>query len=401
MKTTKILAILVVALALMVCPARVSEAAPMGTTFTYQGRLIDANDAADGLYDFAFKLYNASVGGSKAANDVNVAGVDVIDGYFTVELDFDGSAFDGDARWLDIGVRPGDQNDPNVYTALSPRQEVTPVPYALQTRGIFVDNAGNVGIGTTTPAKRLDIASESHTDFGIGLRSKLLGGTSWDIDNDGGVFKIVEHATCGPEFGNNTRIAVVGNCIGSPYGGNVGIGTTSPAATLDVNGTLTLQNGPAINEVSTDGTLADNSDLAIPTEQAVKTYVDSQAVSAGAGVVPVGGVMAWMKSFPNTPSLPSNFAECNGQTLSDANSPYDGQAIPNLNGSGGTKRFLRGSTTSGTTGGSDTHTHSMNFTGPELAGCGGTAPPRAIEGDTNGASSLPSYYEVAWIMRVK
>ena len=71
--------------------------------------------------------------------DVNKPEVDVIDGYFTVELDF-GSVFDGNNRWLEIGVRPGDQSDPCVYSLLSPRQKVTPTPYALQTRGLFVEN---------------------------------------------------------------------------------------------------------------------------------------------------------------------------------------------------------------------------------------------------------------------
>ena len=37
---------------------------------------------------------------------------------------------------------------------------------------------------------------------------------------------------------------------------------------------MTLQNGTNVNEFSIDGTLAGNSDDAIPTEKAVKTYVD-------------------------------------------------------------------------------------------------------------------------------
>jgi hypothetical protein len=48
--------------------------------------------------------------------------------------------------------------------------------------------------------------------------------------------------------------------------------------------------GATVNEFSTDGTFADNSDTAVPTEKAVKTYVDneiSQAV-AGAGTIQVG-----------------------------------------------------------------------------------------------------------------
>jgi len=42
-----------------------------------------------------------------------------------------------------------------------------------------------------------------------------------------------------------------------------------------VNHNVTLLSGTSVNEFSTDGTLAGNSDDAIPTEQAVKTYVDN------------------------------------------------------------------------------------------------------------------------------
>ena len=97
MKITKMLTILVVALAIMVWTAEVSEAAAMGTAFTYQGHLYDNNGVADGEYDFRFSLYDVNVGGAAVANDVNVHDMDVIDGYFAVELDF-GEVFNGDAR---------------------------------------------------------------------------------------------------------------------------------------------------------------------------------------------------------------------------------------------------------------------------------------------------------------
>ena len=35
------------------------------TAFTYQGRLNDGSDAANGQYDFRFRLYNAQSGGSQ------------------------------------------------------------------------------------------------------------------------------------------------------------------------------------------------------------------------------------------------------------------------------------------------------------------------------------------------
>ena len=117
-------------------------------------------------------------------------------------------------------------------------------------------------------------------------------------------------------------------------------------------------------------------------------------------MVPIGGIIPWLKSYTNTPALPYAYVECNGQTLSDASSVYNGQVIHNLNASGGgTQRFLRGSTTSGTTGGSETHSHSVSQT--DLAGAtGGTHTGNNVS-STGSTSTLPSYYEVVFVMRVK
>jgi hypothetical protein len=112
---------------------------------------------------------------------------------------------------------------------------------------------------------------------------------------------------------------------------------------------------------------------------------------------PIGSVTGWLKSLTGCPTLPSNWVECNGQTLSDADSPFNGQVIPNLNADGGgTKRFLRGSTTSGTTGGSETHTHTLHTGGTCISGAGSAVPDYA-----ESTSTLPSYYEVVWVMKIK
>ena len=58
--------------------------------------------------------------------------------------------------------------------------------------------------------------------------------------------------------------------------GNIGISTTEPEALLDVAGDFKLQQGVTINEISADSTLAGNSDGAVPTERAIKGYVDNQ-----------------------------------------------------------------------------------------------------------------------------
>ena len=118
--------------------AIVTEPIPMGTAFTYQGGLLDEGSPAEGLYDFEFSLFNANVAGTQGST-IDINDIDVIDGSFTVELDFGSDVFNGDARWLQVGVRPGGSNDPNAFVTLSPRTELTPTPYA-----IYAETASNV-----------------------------------------------------------------------------------------------------------------------------------------------------------------------------------------------------------------------------------------------------------------
>lgn len=113
------------------------------------------------------------------------------------------------------------------------------------------------------------------------------------------------------------------------------------------------------------------------------------------GVIPIGGVTAWLKSYPNTPALPAQFAECNGQTLSDGDSPYNGQTLPNLNGTDeASKKFLRGATTSGGAGNTYQHSHSWGSIGGVFADDG--TPYHIAD-----SSHIPPYYEVVWIIRIK
>ena len=82
--------------------------APLGTTFTYQGQLIDGGSPAEGEYDLLFDLYDEAVGGALLGT-VTVSDHQVAAGLFTVHLDF-GEMFTGTARFLEIGVRPGDSS---------------------------------------------------------------------------------------------------------------------------------------------------------------------------------------------------------------------------------------------------------------------------------------------------
>ena len=123
---------------------------------------------------------------------------------------------------------------------------------------------------------------------------------------------------------------------------------------------------------------------------------------SGWGIVPIGGVVAWLKSFTGTPSLPDGWVECNGQVLNDADSVYNGRTMPQLNGYGGagTNRFLRGSSTSGSTGGTESHRHDvLNYEVGFSLGLVYYYTIRSIY--TYYAIAIPTYYEVVYIMRVK
>lgn len=118
-----------------------------GTAFTYQGELHNAGNPAEGPHDLTFSLWDALSGGSQEGSTLVRNNVAVANGRFTVALDFGANALAGD-RWLQIGVEG---------TALSPRQALTASPFSIQTRGIFVDNANNVGIGTEAPLADLHV----------------------------------------------------------------------------------------------------------------------------------------------------------------------------------------------------------------------------------------------------
>jgi hypothetical protein len=188
MKGTKVSTVLVLALGLMVWSVGVSEAAPIGTAFTYQGRLIDANDAADGLYDFEFSLFDDPnvIDGNQVGSTTDINDVDVIDGYFTVVLDFnDVNSFNGDARWLEIDVRSGDSNESNAFVTLSPRTELTPTPYA-----IYAEEANDLTLpysGTTTSSGT--VFSVTNTGIGYAGHFEQTGS-----DNDKGGLNVTTAA---------------------------------------------------------------------------------------------------------------------------------------------------------------------------------------------------------------
>jgi hypothetical protein len=107
-----------------------SPQSAIGTAFTYQGQLKDASSPINGNCDFQFSLWDSLTDATGQIGTMqDKANVALSNGLFTVQLDFGANVFNGDARWLEIAVRcPAGSGN---YATLSPRQPLTPAPYAM------------------------------------------------------------------------------------------------------------------------------------------------------------------------------------------------------------------------------------------------------------------------------
>jgi hypothetical protein len=122
--------------AVVCCLLHVSDSSSaQGTAFTYQGRLNNAGLPANGIFDLRFTIYDSPNTGGLVAGPITNSIVAVSNGLFATSLDFGAGVFIGPDRWLEISVSPGGLAD---FTILTPRQQLTPAPYA-----VFAGSASN------------------------------------------------------------------------------------------------------------------------------------------------------------------------------------------------------------------------------------------------------------------
>ena len=99
------------------------------TAFTYQGRISDGGNPANGNFQMQFKLFDAVSGGTQIGPTLNDVAVTAANGVFSAQLDFGSAPFSGADRWLEVAVR---RNSGESYVALAPRTQLLPAPYAVR-----------------------------------------------------------------------------------------------------------------------------------------------------------------------------------------------------------------------------------------------------------------------------
>jgi hypothetical protein len=160
------------ALATLVTAVSASTLPAQTTSFTYQGKLNDGGSPANGTYDLQFRLFDALVGGNQVGSTVTRDDVTVLNGIFSLSLDFGAAAFPGANRFLEIAVRPGAST--GAFTSLTPLQPITSTPYSIKSLSAAsadalsptcsgcVSNA-TIADGSVTNAKILDVSASKIT----------------------------------------------------------------------------------------------------------------------------------------------------------------------------------------------------------------------------------------------
>ena len=221
------------------------------TAFTYQGRLNTGGTPANGVYDLQFTVHDAEASGSQIGPTWTTNGVSVSNGLFTTTLNFGAGVFNGNARWLSVAVRT---NGGAGFTVLSPRQPLTPAPYAL-----YAPNAGAAATATTAAAAQ-GVTASAVTAAGIasgqvvkslnGLRDAVALAAGPNVSFATNANTLTISAAGGGASGGWTTTGNAGttptaNFLGTTDGqplvlkaARVGVNTNNPQAALHVNGTV-------------------------------------------------------------------------------------------------------------------------------------------------------------------
>lgn len=254
----RLLLVLILITGLLSLPPSSQAQTPLPTSFTYQGQLLRSDSPITATCAFQFSLFDAPTSGNPIGSTATITPVNVIQGYFQVELDFGTAAFTGDARYLEIGVQCSDET---TFTTLQGRVNLTATPYALHALTVdtnFTDDrywrlGGNEDtilddaiLGTTdgvsltlvvsdSIALRLEPTSDIPNLLGGGEQNRTARGVIAATIGGGGPHRIFDnYGTIGGGRGNTigTQDTNVSNALYATIGGGLENSASNTAAVV-------------------------------------------------------------------------------------------------------------------------------------------------------------------------
>jgi len=220
-------------------------AQPLGTTMTYQGELRSAGAPAAGLHDLRFRLFDAAAGGAQVGSTLCADNVSVVDGRFTVQLDF-GGQFTGQQRFLEIEVRPDtglNCSNSAGFTLLLPRQSLTATPNSVFALSAATANTAN-SAATAATATTATTANSATTAITATNATQLNGqGPSFYQNASNLTAGVVPSAQLSGTYSGVLSLTNAGNAINGTFSGG-GAGLTGLNASNVSSGTLSAARLP-------------------------------------------------------------------------------------------------------------------------------------------------------------
>ena len=205
-------------------------------------------------------------------------------------IDENSISYDDPVTGLTIRIGSGVAG-PRVETdQLTLRAPTTAAPWAYMTGNEFDPGGPNRAVGINVVSERTRFTGPVDVEGNLDVQNDLI---------------VQQNSVLTGDLNVQQNVTVTGTIDSNNPSGAVEV-----ADDLHVAGNLSLLAGPAVNEISTDNTLADASDTALPTEQAVRTFVETK-IQEFVNNELVGSVVSFALETP-----PVGWLECDGSDVS-------------------------------------------------------------------------------------